>query len=174
MRHLLKIAVGLVLAACMTTASAATICTPIAPKEWKAHLNGVHPGQSFATTYFENNACNWNGLDQLNGSDGLVLDVSGQEGTGNVSATTGSTTAFLVVVQGYFLDANCSKIASSDWHVTSSPSTSPTADLLAIPTGAKWMVVSSTDANFGNDMDLTVHSDGKDCPKPPKKKKKKK
>jgi hypothetical protein len=174
MRHFMKIAIGLLLAASMSAASAATICTPIAPKEWKGHLQSVHQGASVATTFFENNGCNWQGFDQMNGTDGLVLDMEGQEGTGNVSATTGPTASFLVVVQGYFLDANCKKIDGSDWHVTASPSTSATADLLTIPTGAKWMLLTSTDANAGNDFDVTVHSDGKDCPKVIKKKKKKK
>lgn len=171
MKHLLKIAIGLLIASSMTASSAATICTPIAPKEWTGHLQFVHPGQSLAAAYFQQNGCDWKGSDQLNGTDGLVFDVSGQEGTGNIAATTGASTVFLVVVQGYFLDSSCAKIPGSDWHVTSSPASAPTADLLTIPTGAKWMVVDSTDANFGNDMDLTIHSDGKDCPKPKKKKK---
>lgn len=173
MKRFVLTAIVIMVASAMT-ANAAEICTPIEPKEWVGHLNSIHPGQSSATTFFEQNKCDWAGSDQLNGSDGLVFDVEGQAGTGSMSATLGQTSLVNVVVQGYFLDATCAKVSGSDYHVTGSRVDAPTADLVPIPVGAKWMLVSSTDANTGNDMTITYRSDGKDCPKPPKKKKKKK
>jgi hypothetical protein len=168
MKHILKTAIVFLVLTSMS-ASAATVCTPVAPKEWTGHIDFLHPGESLAVSYFEQNGCDWGGFDQLNGTDGLVFDVEGQAGPGDVTALSGQTTLLIVVANGYFLDANCTKM--TDFHLTSSAAT-PYADLVTIPEGAKWMAFTSTAANFGNDETIIVHSHGKDCPIKKKKKKK--
>lgn len=176
MKHFRTTAIGLFLLAAMTLdAAAATVCTPIPPKEWTGHVQVARQGGSAALTYFENNGCNWNGLDQLNGTDGLVFDVEGQSGTGNASAIFGPNGTLGIAVQGYFLDASCKKINASDFHISGSVTSAPTADLITIPVGSKWMEINGATGGFSNDINITVHSDGMDCPTPtPTKKKKKK
>lgn len=175
MKHLRTTAIGLFLLAAMTLhAAAATPCTPIPPKEWTGHLQVAHQGASAAISYFENNGCNWNGLDQLNGSDGVVFDVEGQSGTGNASAIFGPNATLGIAVQGYYLDANCKKIDGSDFHISGSVTSAPTADVITIPVGAKWMEIGGPATGFSNDINLTIHSDGFDCPTVTPKKKKKK
>jgi opacity protein-like surface antigen len=170
MKHILKTAF-LFVTLMSVSASAATVCAPVAPKEWTGHIDFLHPGQSAAVTYFEESGCDWGGFEQLNGTDGLVLDVEGQSGPGDILATNGAATLFIVVANGYFLDANCTKVAQSDFHLTTSNAASPTGYALTIPEGAKWMVFSSTETNFANDQNVIVHSHGKDCPIKKKKKK---
>lgn len=173
MRHLMKAAVGLFVAGAMTASAAAVTCVPIEPKEWSGHLQTAHAGTSVSTSFFEENGCDWAGFDQLNGADGLIFDVEGQVGSGNIIATLGPTSVLNAAFQGYFLDASCAKIEGSDFHVTGSLTSAPAADLVTIPVGAKWMEVNSTLGGLANDVTVTVRSDGLDCPKPPKKKKKK-
>lgn len=170
MKHILKTSLLFVVLTCVS-ASAATVCTPVAPKEWTGHIDFLHPGQSAAVTYFEGNGCDWGSFEQLNGTDGLVLDVEGQSGPGDVAGVSGTATALLVVAEGYFLDANCAKVDGSDFHLTTAPASEPTAYAITFPEGAKWMAFTSTDANFGNDQTVVVHSHGKDCPIKKKKKK---
>jgi hypothetical protein len=171
MKHILKTAFVLVVLMSVS-ASAATVCTPVAPKEWTGHVDFLHPGQSAAVTYFEESGCDWGNFEQLNGTDGLVLDVEGQSGAGDVLATSGPATLLIVVANGYFIDGNCAKVGGSDFHLTTSNASSPTGYSITIPEGAKWMAFTSTEANFGNDQDIVVHSHGKDCPIKKKKKKK--
>jgi hypothetical protein len=173
MRHFLKAAIGLFVVSALTASAAAATCVPVEPKEWSGHAQMIHSGPGLATSWFENNACDWAGFEQLNGTDGLVFDVEGQVGTGNITATLGATSLVNAAFQGYFLDAGCKKIEGSDFHVTGSLTSAPVADLLTIPVGAKWMEINSTLGGMSNDVTVTVRSDGIDCPKPPKKKKKK-
>ena len=156
----------------LTASAAGATCVPVPPADFKGHLGLLHPGESVAATFFEQNGCNWNGLDQLNGTDGLVIDITGAAGPASLTAVSTPTTLVLVVVQGHFLDANCAPIGGSDFHTTSTTPASPLAQLVTVPATAKWMVIDSTDTNAGNDYDISLHTDGVDCPVVKKKKKK--
>lgn len=159
---------------CLTASASGVPCVPKPPKDLTGHLNVLHPGQSVAVEVFKNNGCSWDGLEGLNGTDGVVLDVAGMGGTGSFTATLGQTSTVFLVVQGHFLDEGCQPIAGGEFHTTTTPAANPLAQLITIPATAKWMVIDSTDANAGNDINLSVHYDGLDCPTKNKPKKKKK
>jgi hypothetical protein len=152
------------------SASSAVPCTPIPPKDTSGSIGFLHPGQSLATTYFEQNACDWKGLDQLNGTDGTVLDATGQAGAGTFSATATDTTSLLVVIQGHFLDESCARIDGADFHSVITPADNALPTLITIPANAKWAVVDTSDANITNQINVGIHSNGTDCPKKKKKK----
>jgi hypothetical protein len=173
MKNLTKTLIALGVVLCFGASAGAAPCVPTPPKDTTGHLELLHQGQSAAASYFAQNGCNWNGFDQLNGTDGLVLDVTGQSGTAAVSGVLGDTSLISVVVQGYFLDESCTRVAGADWHIASSVPAATLSEIVTIPVGAKYMVVDNTTANNGNDIDVTVHTDGVECVKKPKKPKKK-
>jgi hypothetical protein len=171
MKNLIRSAIALGVVLCLGASAGAAPCIPTPPKDTTGRLEVLHQGQSAAAAYFQQNGCSWNGLDQLNGTDGLVLDVTGQAGPAGVTGLLGDTSVIAVVVQGYFLDGDCARVEGADWHISSSTAAAPLTEIVTIPTNAKWMVVDNTSANNGNDIDIAVHSDGTECA--PKKKKKK-
>ena len=172
MKNLIRSAIAFGVVLCMSGGAAlAAVCVPVPPKDTTGHLENLHQGVSAAVTFFEQNGCDWAGFDQLNGTDGLALDVTGQAGTAGVTSVLGETGILGVVVQGRFLDESCTPIGGADWHVSSSVASQPLTELVTIPANAKWMVIDNTNANVGNDLNITVHSDGVACI--PKKKKKK-
>jgi hypothetical protein len=175
MKHLIRIAVAIVAAMSLSSTAIAQECVPLEPKQQTGSISLVHEGQSVATTIFEEGGCTWPSP-SLNGTDGLVLDTTGMEGsTGKATATlpAGGSVIF-VTVNAYFLDANCTKIANSDVAIGSSLSDTPSAQSVAIPPTAKFFVASSTVANATNNVTVTLNSDGKDCVEKIVKKKKKK
>jgi hypothetical protein len=164
------IAFGVVL--CVGASAGAAPCVPVPPKDTTGHVELLHQGESAAASYFVQNGCNWNGFDQLNGTDGLVLDVTGQAGSASVSGILGDTALLSIVVQGYFVDEGCSRIDGADWHITTSVPAAVLAEIVTIPANAKYMVIDNTSANNGNDIDISVHTDGAECVKKKPKKKK--
>jgi hypothetical protein len=170
MKNLIRSAIAFGVVLCMGGGAAAVACVPTPPKDTTGHLNVLHQGPSAAISYFEQNGCDWAGMDQLNGTDGLVLDVTGQAGTAGVTSILGDTGILGVVVQGRFLDEGCASISGAEWHISSSVASQPLTELVTIPANAKWMVVENTNANVGNDLNITVHTDGLECPKKKKKK----
>ncbi|HEY7873809.1 MAG TPA: hypothetical protein VIG64_01680, partial [Actinomycetota bacterium] len=143
------IAFGVVL--CVGASAGAAPCVPVPPKDTTGHVELLHQGESAAASYFVQNGCNWNGFDQLNGTDGLVLDVTGQAGSASVSGILGDTALLSIVVQGYFVDEGCSRIDGADWHITTSVPAAVLAEIVTIPANAKYMVIDNTSANNGND-----------------------
>ena len=167
MRYLFKAAVAVFVGACLTASAAAAPCVPVPPKDVEGHIQFAFPGgQSLAATYFQQNGCDWAGNDQMNGSDGLVLDVTGMGGTaGNMVVTLG-TSAFSVPVRGEFLDDSCGLIADSEIFQSSDGE----AYSIVFPETAKWFVVSPETQFPSNDVTVSLHSDGKVCKKKKKRK----
>jgi len=168
MKHLLRGAVALAAVFGLGASAVAAPCLPVEPKDVSGHIQIALPGgQSFAATYFQENGCDWAGNDQLNGSDGLVLDVEGMGGTaGNMVVDLG-TSVFSVPVRGEFLDGTCAPIADSELFQSSDGE----AYTIAFPPDSKWLIVSPETANPSNDVSVSVHSDGKVCKKKKKKRK---
>ena len=166
MKHLLKAAVAVIAGASMMTSAVAAPCVPVPPKDLEGHIQVALPGgQSLAAAYFLQNGCDWAGNDQLNGFDGVVLDVGGLGGTpGNMVVRLG-TSAFSVPVRGEFLDESCAAIADSEVFQSSDGESYG----IAFPTGAKWFVVSPETPNPSSDVTITLPSDGKVCKKKKKK-----
>ena len=167
MKYLFRATVALFACACMTASAVAAPCAPVPPKDVQGHIQFAFPGgQSAAVTYFQQNGCDWAGNDQMNGSDGLVLDVTGMGGTaGNMVVELG-TSAFSVPVRGEFLDESCSLIPDSELFQSSDGE----AYSIVFPEGAKWFAVSPETQFPSNDVSISVHSDGKVCKKKKKRK----
>lgn len=167
MKYLVRAAVALFAGACMTASAVAAPCVAVPPKDVEGHIQVAFPGgQSFAATYFQQNGCDWAGNDQLNGSDGLVLDVTGMGGTaGNMVVSLGSS-LFSVPIRGEFLDESCGLIADSEIFQSSDGE----AYSIQFPTGAKWFVASPEASFPSNDVTIALHSDGKVCKKKKKRK----
>lgn len=175
MRRLLKILVSVGLTGALVGSALAVECTPIAPQDFTGTIRFIHQGSSAAIGFFEGNDCSWNGSDGLNGTDGLALDVGGVAGTtGSVTGTLTPTSAFFVGVNAYFLDEGCAQIDGSAFDFTTALPENAESEPVTIPKGAKWLIVTSTTSNVSNDVSVILHSNGKDCPDPVKKKKKKK
>ena len=172
MRHVIRTLIALGVVLCVGAYAGAAPCVPVPPKDTNGHVEVLHQGESLAASYFVQNGCNWNGFDQLNGTDGAVVDVTGQAGPASVSGVLGQKALLSVVVQGYFLDEGCTRIDGADWHITTSVPAAVLSEIVTIPANAKYMVVDNTSANNGNDIDLTIHSDGVTCVKKKPKKKK--
>jgi hypothetical protein len=162
MKHLLRAAVAVIAGASMTASAVAAPCVAVAPKDLSGKIQVALPGgQSFAATYFQENGCDWAGNDDLNGFDGLVLDVAGLGGTaGNMVVSLG-TSAFSVPVRGEFLDESCAIIADSEVFQASDGE----AYSIAFPATAKWFIASPETPNPSSDVSIALHSDGKVCKK---------
>jgi len=168
MKHLLKAAVAVIAGGSMMASAVAAPCVPVAPKDLGGHIEVAFPGgRSLAASYFQENGCDWAGNDQLNGFDGLVLNVAGLGGTaGNMVVELGNS-VFSVPVRGEFLDEACALIPDSEVFQSSDGE----AYSIAFPTGAKWFVVSPESPAPSNDVTISLHSDGKVCKKKKKKRK---
>lgn len=150
------------------TASSAYACKPIPPKDIEGHIEFVPPGgRSVAITYFQENGCDWGGREDLNGRDGVVLDVDGLGGTkGNLLGRVGLG-LFIVGLKGEFLDASCEVIPGDEVY----QSTDDNAYSLKIPQGATWFAITPVTQWVSSDVFVEFHSDGKVCKKKKKKKK---
>lgn len=168
MKKLIHTALVLGIVFCLTASASAQTCVPIPAKDSTGHVEVLHQGESLAVSYFEQNGCDWAGFDQLNGTDGTVIDLTGHTGTAGVTGTVGDTALLFVVVHGHFLDESCAP--AGDWHVSTASPENPLTEQVPIPAGAKWMAVTHTTANNGNDIDLAVHTDEITCVKKKKKK----
>lgn len=176
MKHIIRTFIAMLTLLGLAGSAIGVECIPIAPKDVTGKITLVHPGASAATSLFEGNGCSWNGADAVNGLDGLILDVAGMGGTtGSATATVPNNGSLqLVALTAYYLDEGCAKVAGSDFDFGVTQSDSPESENVTIPEGAKWLVIAAG-GSVTNDITVTLHSNGKDCPKvvPPKKKKKK-
>jgi hypothetical protein len=176
MKHIFRTFISLIAMLALASQAAGIECTPVAPKDVDGKINFAHEGPSLATSFFEANGCSWNGAEGLNGSDGIVLDVSEVGGTtGAVTATLPNGTSLQHTnLVAHFLDDTCAAIGGSNFDFGTSGVDNPESETLSIPVGAKWLVVAES-ANATNDISINLHSNGKDCPTatPTKKKKKK-
>lgn len=154
------------------SANAAPVCTPVPPAEWTASLQVLHQGVSSAVSLFETNGCKWGPMEQVNGTDGLVLDVEGHAGPADITLMVGDASVIHALTRGFFLDAGCRRMEGAFTARTGSD-LQMTVNLLTIPQGAKWLAVDGTDQSFAtNDLTVTVRAHGVDCPpiKKPRKK----
>ena len=166
MKHALKLAITIVLASSVA-AGATTPCTPIPPTEWTDHID-VLAVRSAAVAYFEQNGCEWGGLDQLNGTDGLVMDVGGHGGPADLTLWLGPLALVHNLAAGYFLDAECQRVEGSDFTAITASDLDPRVNSVTIPDTARWMVLASTTSYAANDLDVTLRSHGTECPAPKK------
>ncbi|HWL65232.1 MAG TPA: hypothetical protein VNP73_04590 [Actinomycetota bacterium] len=178
MRHLLKLAGTVIALMAFTTSAVAQECTPLPPKEVSGPiLFSGNVRQSVAATYFQNNACNWNGNDGLNGTDAQVLDLTGIEGQAAATISTGFP-GFQIAFQGIVLDGTCKKLGDT-LSIGSSTIDFPVPYVIEVPAGAKWLIVQGSQAspaqtNFASQSTVTIFFEGRECeapPAPPKKKK---
>ena len=167
MRRIILLSIAVVTALSMTAGEVIAACKPIPPADVSGHIEVAPPGgASFTLQYFEQNGCDWGGFDQLNGFDGLILDVDGMGGTkGTLTATMGTGT-FLVTAEGYFLGEDCSSLGESGIAQT----TDGEPYSVEIPEGAKWLAVFTSTQLPSRDVTIDLHSDGKVCKKKKKKK----
>jgi hypothetical protein len=170
MRHLFKTAIVAFLVPSFA-ASAAPLCTPIPPTEWTAHVEVLHQAASSSAAYFETNDCDWGDLEELNGTDGLVLDVGGHLGPSDVTVMLGDRSLTHANTAGHFLDADCKRIEGSAFTAGTASDLDPIVNAVTIPEGARWMVFHATTSYGVVDVTVTVRTHGKDCPvKKPRKK----
>ncbi|HYP23400.1 MAG TPA: hypothetical protein VEV43_07495 [Actinomycetota bacterium] len=146
--------------------AAAQGCTPVEPKKWEGTIT-YGGGGWLAANVFEHAGCNWNGADALNGTDGIVWDVSGYGGV-TATLTQSSAGGTHHELQGFFLNENCERGGAWGFTEPGVPFT------IGIPEGAKWIVVYQTYG--GAQTNVTLETPGRKCepvdaPKPPKKKK---
>lgn len=167
MKKGLRLAAG-VIAALAMMASTAYACEPIEPKDIDGHIEVVAPGgSSFAVTYFQENGCDWAGSEDLNGSDGVILDAKGMGGTkGNLTGEMG-TSAFVVAIKGEFLNESCEVIPGDEVYQTAGGE----AFSVDIPDGAVWFAVTPVSQFPSSDVSVKLHSEGKVCKAVKKKKK---
>lgn len=122
--------------------------------------------------HFEGNGCDWGGFEQLNGTDGLVLDVAGHPGAADVVVDLGQGSLTHNLTAGRFLGVDCKTIEGSDFEAGTGNEISPTVTSVVIPESARWFVLDST-TEFGvTDVTVTVRSHGTDCPRVKKPRKK--
>ena len=180
MNRILKMAVAMIaLASMATSAVAQEPCVPLEPKKLEGSIEFVPPvRKSVAATYFQDNACTWNGNDQLNGTDAFVFDVTGIEGpaTITVNVDVGLQDSF----EGILLDEACAQVGDLI-PFGSGQAEFPDPYVIDIAKGAKWMIVqpgtsSPATTSVAQSVQITLESAGKKCEvqQPPEKEKKKK
>lgn len=173
MKHLMRTAIALIAVAALSASAIAEECVPQPPKDLEGSIMFVEPVRpSVALTYFEDNGCDWNGNDQLNGSDAYVFDVTDMSGPATISGAprAGLASAYESVA----FDENCARLGD--------PFTFGSFGqeyVFEIPVGTKWLGVQGSTASpvVANTVASTViklHSAGKECEEPVKEKKKKK
>ncbi len=166
MKKLLKAAAVLVTAYSLMGSAVAAPCVPVAPSDIQAKMQVAWPGdQSLSSSYFLQNSCDWGGNDQLNGLDGVVLDVEAIAGIPASMIAKIGNGPFAIPLVGRFLDSDCAPIEGSDI----SQNANGSSYSVAIPAGAKWMVITPTGSNPSADVNITLHSEGKVCKKKGKK-----
>jgi hypothetical protein len=168
MRHLFKTTIALLTVFALAGSAAAAKCKAVPPKDLEGQVQASLPGgESLTVTYFQNNACDWAGFEQLNGFDGFVFDVTEIAGTkGHVTAAITATGVFLVPLEGVFLDSSCAAIEGAEVAL----GTDGNAYGAAIPKDATWLAVSMTGGQIPNGgYTIELHSNGKVCKKGGKK-----
>lgn len=177
MRNIIKIAGTLLTLAALTTSSvAAPVCTPLPPKKLEGTIMVVPPARhSITASQFLDNGCDWAGMEQLNGFDAHVFDMTGIEGPTTITVIAGPV-GLALPYEHTTLDANCAPIGEV---ITTGSSgvDFPQPHKAEIPAGTKWMVstgdtVLPVNGNFATQVTVYVDFEGKVCP-PVKKKKKK-
>lgn len=176
MNKLIKVLVSLVISFALASSAVAEPCVPVPPKDVTGEIL-IFPviRRSIAASYFEQNNCDWGGNTQLNGFDAVVLDVEGMGGPASVTATV--TNLSLVPMEGIFLNKACERLGEPA-PISTSANAYPMPTVVTIPADAKWMIAEvATDLPAGDpasEINVKVHSEGKECTAvtPPKKKKK--
>ena len=179
MKRFMKLLTATVALMALTAPALADVCAPLPPKDLQGSISFVGAVRtSAAAAYFQQNACSWNGNDQLNGTDAFVFDATGIEGQASVSITAG-TVGFQIAFEGIVLDANCKPIGDK-LSIGSSTADYPVPYLIQVPAGAKWLIIEGNSANpvstnISTQSTIAIHYEGKACEAaPPIKKKKKK
>ena len=177
MKHVMKVVTALIAVAAFSASAIAVECVPLPPKDLEGSIMWVEPVRpSVALTYFEGNGCNWNGNDQLNGSDAYVFDVT-EIAAGPATIAAKPLTGIASAYEAVAFDESCARLG--DLFTFGNFAGDP--EVMVIPVGTKWLGVQGSTAAPANDttvvnVALLLHSDGKDCDpvEEPKKKKKKK
>lgn len=166
MKKLFKAAAVFVTAFSLMGSAVAAPCVPVAPSDIEAKMQVAWPGdQSLSSSYFLQNSCDWAGHDQLNGLDGVVLDVESIAGIPASMIAKIGNGPFAIALVGRFLDSDCAPIEGSDI----SQNTNGESYSVEIPADAKWMIITPTGTNPTADINITLHSDGRVCKKKKKK-----
>jgi hypothetical protein len=156
---------GSAIALLTTGAMAAETCVPVAPARWDSEIQ-AGSSKVFGNVFL-NNACSYGGADQLNGTDHLVVDISGHGGL-TLGVTTTDSGPLGKGVSGFFLNENCEKGGFWGFTQDKTPYAAPA------PEGAKWIYIT---AEYGAaTVSVALESAGRTCeatPPPVKKKKKK-
>jgi hypothetical protein len=161
----LMLVAGSAIAVLTTGAMAAETCVPVPPASWTGELQVS--GGFLTSSVFEKNGCSYRGADQVNGTDGLVFDVSGHGGL-TLNVTTNDSGPLGKGVQGFFLNENCER--GGFWGFTQNKTPYPAP----VPESAKWLLAYSD--HGASTVSVAVESAGRTCeatPPPVKKKKKK-
>ena len=179
MRNLIKMATTVIALMALAAPALAQVCTPLPSKDLQGSV--LYSGfvrQSAAAAYFQNNGCNWNGNDGLNGTDAYVFDITGIEGQASATIAAGFP-GLQIAYEGIVLDGGCKKVGDT-LSIGSSTAEFPIPYVITVPAGGKWLIVQGSTAspvstNFASQAQVTIHFDGKTCdaPAPTKKKKKK-
>src|SRR5437588_10066601 len=144
----------------------ATTCKPIPAKTWKGTIAFSHIGGngfvSGSEQYFQDNGCNWNGQDSLNGFDAAVIDMTGYAGLSATGTWSAADSTASPTVSGFFLDGTCPQIGEGGF----SSSTGTTPQKFTIPSQAKWLEVDAqTVAPWPSHITVQIQSRGKHCRK---------
>lgn len=144
---------------------------PVPPKDWSGTIKVSSLGFSATQVFFENNACDWAGLESnLNGLDALIWDIQGYEGLpASYSWSAGSDFG---AVQTMFVTPECKRMGGVVGGRAEEPG-KPVEFL--IPPLARWVAIIPIAPLAATDITIEMHSDGTPVEEPkPKKKKKKK
>jgi hypothetical protein len=171
MKHLMKVALALMLATTVSGSAIAAKCEPVPPQDVEGHIELIPIlRQSMTANYFEENDCEWGGADQLNGLDAVILDIEGMSGPAKIKAVVHNLS--LTPMEAVFLHANCARMGNP---VVFGPTVETAQEefKIKIPKGAKWVLVQgSTEPPAGSasgDIDVTLQTDGKECKRKKKK-----
>ena len=140
----------------------AQACTKVPPKSWAGTIDVIAPtGASLAVAAFKQNNCSWGSNAQLNGFDGLVLDVTKYGGLLAKVTLSMGTAPFRVSGGGTYLSTSCAAISSGAWTHTADG----TPFTVSIPAGAKWLLVTATsDTTVVSDqLQFAMTSSGRRC-----------
>lgn len=142
----------------------AQACITVEPARWDGEIQ-LGSSKVFGNVFL-NNGCSYGGADQLNGTDHMVVDISGHGGL-TLNVTTNDSGPLAKGVSGMFLNENCEK--GGFWGFTQNKTPYPAP----APEGAKWMYI--TPEYGAATVSVAVESAGRTCETtPPVKKKKKK
>lgn len=163
MKNIIKVSAAILLALSVAGSAVGATCKSVEATDIEGHIEVTWPsGQSLSATYFRENSCTWGDREDLNGFDAVVLDVESVAGTpGSLTADVGNG-LFAIAITGEFLDADCGSVEGSE--PIQQPATGKTYEV-KIPAGSKWLLIVPDSSYPSADVELVLHSDGKDCPK---------